>query len=226
MANEIQEKLFSMQETSYQSFAASLIPNIAPARIIGVRVPLLRGLAKSLDTTEKALFLSHLPHTYLEEDYLHAFLIASGKDFDATLAEVERFLPYLDNWATCDSLRPAVFSKNKEKLLLHIEKWLASNHPYTVRFAIEMLMVHFLDADFDKSHLARVAAVQSDEYYVNMMVAWYFATALAKQYESTLPYLENARLSPWIHAKTIQKAIESYRVSAEHKQILRSLRKK
>ena len=226
MPRRIQIRLFSMREDAYQAFTASLIPNVDPARIIGVRVPLLRKLAKKLDEKDAAAFLSDLPHTYLEENHLHAFLIASGKDFDTTLAAVARFLPHLDNWATCDSLRPAVFATEKKKLFLQIKKWLTSSHPFTVRFAIEMLRVHFLDGDFDPRHLALVAAVESDNYYVNMMVAWYFATALAKQYESALPYLENARLSPWIHAKAIQKAVESYRVCQAHKQHLRTLRQK
>jgi len=221
----IRNKLLSMHEERYRSFSVSLIPNIDPDRIIGVRVPLLRKLAPSLDQSERDSFLSDLPHIYLEENHLHAFLIAYNKDLDATLEEVDRFLPFVDNWATCDSLRPVSFSKHRKQLLPHIEKWLDSKHPYTVRFGIEMLMVHFLDDCFDSAHLARVAAIQSDEYYVNMMIAWYFATALAKQYDSTLPYLEKRLLSPWVHAKTIQKAIESYRVSDEHKRILRELRK-
>ena len=222
----IREQLFSMREEAYRAFTTSLIPNIDPQRIIGVRVPLLRRLVRSIKDDQKKAFLADLPHTYLEENHLHAFLIASDKNSDSTLAYVERFLPYLDNWATCDSLRPAVFSKHRKELLPHVEKWLDASHSYTVRFGIEMLMVHYLDEAFDPGHLARVAVISSDEYYVNMMIAWYFATALAKQYESTLPYLENRLLSPWVHAKTIQKAIESYRVSEEHKQQLRTLRNK
>ncbi|MBQ9806523.1 MAG: DNA alkylation repair protein [Clostridia bacterium] len=224
MASGIRERLLNEREENYRTFAASLLPTIDPNRIIGVRVPRLRKILRELDGQEVAHFLADLPHFYLEENYLHVFWISKIRDFDIALAEVERILPYIDSWATCDSLRPVAFAKQREKLLPKINEWLDSAHPYTVRFAIEMLMVHFLEDAFDPKHLDRVAAIKSEEYYVNMMIAWYFATALAKQYDSTLPYLEQKRLSPWIHAKTIQKAVESYRVSDEHKQHLKQLR--
>ncbi len=222
--NGIQERLFAEREESYRAFAASLLPTVDPDRIIGVRVPRLRKILREINAQGIDDFHAELPHFYLEENYLHVFRVSQIRDFDTALAEVERFLPYIDNWATCDSLRPVSFSKHREQLLPRINKWLDSAHPYTVRFAIEMLMVHFLDDAFDSKHLAHVAAIKSEEYYVNMMIAWYFATALAKQYDSTLPYLENQRLSPWVHAKTIQKAVESFRVSNEHKQHLKTLR--
>lgn len=222
--NGIQKRLFAECEESYRDFATSLLPTVDPNRIIGVRVPRLRKILREINAQELECFLAELPHFYLEENYLHVFWVSQIRDFDTALAEVERFLPYIDNWATCDSLRPVSFAKHREKLLPKIHTWLDSAHPYTVRFAIEVLMVHFLDDAFDQKHLKRVAAIQSEEYYVNMMIAWYFATALAKQYDSTLPYLEDQRLSPWVHAKTIQKAVESFRVSDEHKQHLKSLR--
>lgn len=198
------------------------MPSVNPNTVIGVRVPLLRKLAKKMSGNNE--FLSALPHVYFEENNLHAFIISEISDFDECIKQVELFLPYVDNWATCDGLRPKCFGKSRDKLLAHINSWLCSDKPYTVRFGIEMLMLHFLDEDFERDMLEQVSAIRSDEYYVNMMISWYFATALAKQWNATVIYLENARLPAWVHNKTIQKATESYRISDEQKQYLRSIR--
>ncbi len=223
----ITEQLFSMQDEKYKLFNCKLIPTVDPDTMIGVRVPMLRKLAKELNgTTEAQTFLSELPHKYYEENNLHAFLIALMKDYDNCIAELEQFLPYIDNWATCDGLSPKVFKKHLPELLEHIKVWIASAETYTVRFAIGMLMQFYLDDAFDKQYTDLVVAVQSEEYYVNMMRAWYFATALAKQYDTAVMYLENQRLDVWTHNKTIQKAIESYRITDVQKQYLRSLKRK
>lgn len=214
------QKLFELQDPEYQAFQAKLIPNIAPATIIGVRTPDLRRLAKDVD----ASFRMNLPHRYFEENQLHAFSLESMKDFDCVLREVEAFLPYVDNWATCDQLRPKVFAKHKEALLPHIRRWLDSSHVYTIRFGMGMLMCHYLEDSFDPEYPARVAAVQHEDYYVRMMQAWYFATALAKQYEAVLPYITDQRLEKWTHNKTIQKAVESYRITPEQKEFLKQYR--
>ena len=222
---EILTRLEQLQDKEYAAFSAKLIPNIAPESVIGVRLPALRRLAKELSGSEEATaFLHTLPHRYLEEDHLHSFLIAGIKDFDVCMKEIERFLPYIDNWATCDSLRPKCFQKHKAALLGYIRQWLASEHLYTARFAIGMLMCHFLEEDFQAEHLQMVAAVQSEAYYLNMMRAWYFATALAKQYESTLPLIEAKTLDKFTHNKMIQKACESYRVNEAHKAYLKQLK--
>lgn len=221
----IRETLFSLRDEKFAAFQAKLIPNIAPERIIGVRTPALRKLAKTLHGSGEAEeFLKALPHEFFEENNLHAFLLCGMKDFDACVQEVEAFLPYVDNWATCDQLRPKAFARNKQALLPHIRSWLDSDREYTRRFGIGMLMSHFLDEDFREEYLSLVSDIRSEEYYVNMMIAWYFATALAKQYEAALPYLENRRLAPWVHNKAIQKAVESFRVSEEHKTYLRTLK--
>lgn len=216
------EKLYSLQDETYQAFQAKLIPNIDPETIIGVRTPELRKLAKEMK--DSSLFLSSLPHRYFEENQIHVFLLEKEPDFSLAVSRVEDFLPYVDNWATCDQLRPRVFRNHKAELLGYVKKWLASDHPYTIRYGIAMLMCHYLDADFDPVYLAWVASVQYEHYYVKMMAAWYFATALAKQYDAVLPYIENHRLEPWIHRKTIQKAIESYRITPEQKAFLRQFR--
>lgn len=217
-----QETLFSLQDRNYQQFQQKLIPNIAPERIIGIRTPELRKLAKQI--ADREAFLQALPHEYFEEDQLHAFLVSDGKNFDKTIAEVNAFLPYVDNWATCDQMTPKVFKKHRTELLPYIRRWIASGHPYTIRFAIKMLMDHFLDNDFDAEYPAMVAAVRHPDYYVRMMAAWYFATALAKQYDAVLPYITEYRLEKWIHNKTIQKAVESYRITAEQKEFLKKYR--
>ena len=221
----IQDKLFSMQDKTYQEFSRKLIPNIAPEKIIGVRTPALRQLAKEiLAAGEETVFLSDLPHKYHEENQLHAFILSAIKDYELCMTYLEKFLPYVDNWATCDQMSPKVFKKHRSEFLLQIRKWLNAKDTYTVRYAIGMLMVHFLDEDFDRSYLEMVAQIRSEEYYINMMIAWYFATALAKQYEAALPYIEERRLAPWTHNKAIQKAIESRRISVEQKAYLRTLK--
>ena len=223
----IQEKLFALQDTKYREFQSKLMPTVDPDTVIGVRTPQLRKLAKEIaKTEEKQLLLQGLPHAYFEENQLHAFVIALEKDFGRCLAEVERFLPYIDNWATCDQLSPKVFAKHREELLSRIDVWLESDHVYTIRFGIGMLMQHFLNEDFDVKYAERVAGIRSDEYYVNMMTAWYFATALAKQYEEALAVIRDGRLDLWTHNKTIQKAVESRRITDEQKEELKALRRK
>ena len=221
----IVSELFRLQDRDYAVMQAKIIPTVSADRIIGVRTPALRSLAKAL-CKERDIdgFLSCLPHPYFEEDQLHAFVISEEKDFDRCIAKVDAFLPFIDNWATCDQLSPRAFKKDPEKLLPHIQAWIRSDKTYTVRFAIGMLMQHFLDARFDAKYADAVAGIRSEEYYVNMMIAWYFATALAKQYERVLPYLENRRLADWTHNKAIQKSVESYRITDEQKAYLRTLR--
>ena len=225
--NELQQHLFGMRDAAYAAFIAKLTPGFPPSHFIGVRVPLLRTIARSFAKEEAASqrFLSHLPHSYYEEDMLHGMLISLVKDYDRCLDLIDRFLPYVDNWAVCDTLSPKVFVKYKAQLLENILRWSSSSHTYTCRFGLRMLMTHFLDDSFSADFLQLPAAIRSEEYYVKMMVAWFFATALAKQWEVTLPYLENRQLDPWTHRKTIQKAIESYRIAAERKDYLRTLRK-
>jgi len=229
MIEQIQAELFSLQDTEYKAFHSKLMPTIDPDTIIGVRTPALRALARKIKTVpgiDLDLFKASLPHKYYEENNLHAFLIEQCRDYDTCIWELDCFLPHVDNWATCDMMRPKCFKKHTKELLCKIEQWLSSTHTYTVRFAIEMLMVYFLEEHFDPKYLAMVAKIQSDEYYINMMIAWYFATALAKQWDSTLPYLTEERLPLWVHNKTIQKAIESYRITQEQKEMLRRLRRK
>lgn len=221
----IQKNLFTWQDLSYQAFQSKLMPTVDPQRIIGVRTPLLRKYAKQLFGTEDGWsFLQKLPHTFFEENQLHGFLIEQIRDFELALEKMEQFLPYVDNWATCDGTSPKVFSQNKDKLLLHIDKWLQSEHCYTVRYGIGMLMRYYLTDAFSPEYPKRISQIKSEEYYVNMMVAWYFATALAYRYEEILPYLTERQLSPWIHQKTIQKAVESYRIGDEQKRVLKLLR--
>lgn len=225
--NELQQNLFGMRDAAYAAFIAKLTPGFPPSHFIGVRVPLLRTIARSFAKEEAASqsFLSHLPHSYYEEDMLHGMLISLVKDYDRCLDLTDRFLPYVDNWAVCDTLSPKVFAKHKAQLLENILRWSSSSHTYTCRFGLRMLMTHFLDDSFSADFLEIPAAIRSEEYYVKIMVAWFFATALAKQWEATLPYLENRQLDPWTHRKTIQKAIESYRIPPERKDYLRTLRK-
>jgi 3-methyladenine DNA glycosylase AlkD len=221
----IQEYLFLNQDKEYAVFQANLIPSIDRKSIIGVRTPVLRQLAKDiLKSKEEIEFINILPHDYFEEYQLHSFIISLFKDFQSCILEVEKFLPYIDNWATCDQLSPTIFKKHKSELLAHIKIWLNSDKTYTIRFAIGMLMRHFLDEDFDTKYNDMVANLRSDEYYINMMIAWYFATALAKQFDLTIPYIENKRLDVWTHNKTIQKAIESYRITNNQKNYLRTLK--
>ena len=225
--NKIQQELFALQDTAYCDFQSKLIPNVNPETVIGVRTPELRAFAKALvKKGEEVEFLGALPHQYFDENQLHAFILSEIKDYDRCMQETERFLPFIDNWATCDQLSPKVFKKHRQKLLPHIEKWITSEEVYTVRFAIGALMRYFLDDDFDLAYPELVAAVRSEEYYVNMMIAWYFATALAKQYESILPYFETQRLDDWTHNKAIQKAVESRRITMQQKEYLKNLKAK
>ena len=225
--DNIQKELFKRQDLEYKAFHSRLMPTISPETIIGVRTPALRQFAKEMAKYgDTEAFMTDLPHKYYEENNLHGFLIESVKDFDKCLKEVDRFLPYVDNWATCDMMRPKVFKKNPKGLLPKIEEWMASGETYTVRYGIGMLMTYFLDEGFDVKYVAKVAAVESDEYYIKMMVAWYFATALAKQWDAVIPFIENGMLEKWIHNKAIQKAIESYRITAEQKAYLRTLKRK
>lgn len=220
---EIQTDLFALQDCKYRDFNAKLIPNIDKSSIIGVRTPELRKYAKIFMKSENAAdFINTLPHKYYEENNLHGFIISQIKDFDEVIYRLDLFLPYIDNWATCDSIRPICFKRNLDGLIIKINEWLSAKHTYTVRFAIEMLMTHFLDENFQEEYLELAASVVSDEYYIKMMIAWYFATALAKQYEKTLPYILNRKLDKWTHNKTIQKAIESYRITDEQKMLLKS----
>ena len=225
VSDTIRKKLVEQQDIPYRDFQAKLIPGFSPDNMIGIRTPALRKLAKEIaKMSEKAAFLTELPHLYFEENQLHAFLISETKDMDECLKEVERFLPFVDNWATCDQMTPKVFGKHKDALLPHIQNWIRSDHTYTVRFGIKMLMDHFLEDAFRPEYPKWVADIHSDAYYINMMIAWYFATALAKQYDAIVPYLQEKRLDPWTHNKTIQKAIESYRIQEEQKQYLRGLK--
>ena len=219
----IRARLFEMQDLKYRDFTAKLTPTLEKERIIGVRTPELRKYAVELSKTEDAAaFMAMLPHLYQEENNLHAFLIERIADYDACVAALDAFLPYVDNWATCDSMSPKCLKKQLPRLTGEIRRWMASDWVYTVRFGMGMLMRHFLDDAFDPAYLDWVAALRSEEYYINMMIAWFFATALAKQWDATLPFIVNCRLEPWVHNKAIQKAIESYRIPEDRKIWLRA----
>lgn len=221
----VREKLFSLQDMKYKEFHSKLMPTVDSELVIGVRTPDLRRFAKDFSKNGMAEdFLATLPHKYYEENNLHAFIVADIRDFNTAVEKLNDFLPYVDNWATCDMMRPVAFKKHHRELLCEIEKWIESDRPYTVRFGIEMLMVHFLDDDFDIAFLHKVAQIKSEEYYVKMMVAWYFATALAYRYDEALPFIESKKLDSWIHNKTIQKAVESYRITDEQKKYLKTLK--
>lgn len=223
--DEIREMLFAKQDTAYRDFQAKLIPTMDKETVIGVRTPELRKMAKQLAKREDiSTFLGVLPHSYFEENQLHAFIIAERKDFAQCMEELTAFLPYVDNWATCDQMSPKVFKKHRQELLPYIREWIVSDETYTVRFGVGMLMTHFLDGDFDKTYPQMVSEIRSEEYYVNMMIAWYFATALAKQYEAVLPYIEEKKLDTWTHNKAIQKSVESSRIAPEQKAYLKSLK--
>ena len=210
-----------VKDDKYKEFQAKLVPNIPSDTIIGIRTPVMRKIAKEIfESEDKESFLNDLPHKYYEENLIHFFMVSMIKDFDMCIKEVEKFLPYVDCWPVSDQASPKSFKKNHEKLLPYIKKWIRSKHIYTSRFGIRMLMNEYLDNDFKKQYLELIASVKSDDYYLKMMVAWFFATALAKQYAATIKYIENRCLDPWIHKKAIQKAIESYRVSDEHKEYL------
>ena len=221
----ILEKLFALQDKDYQAFQSRLMPTISPETVIGVRTPHLRKLARELSGTSQAeAFLRILPHEYYEENNLHAFLVEKIRDYDTALRETERFLSYIDNWATCDCFCPKIFAKHKTELLVSIRHWLDSEQIYTVRYAMGMLMRYYLDEEFQPEYLAWVAEVHTEEYYLNMMRAWYFATALTKQPDAALPWLTEQRLDVWTHNKAIQKSVESSRITPEMKQQLRKLR--
>ena len=223
----LQEQLFSMQDVGYRDFHSKLMPTVDKERIIGIRTPELRKFAKAFaKCEEKEEFLASLPHQYYEEDNLHGFLLEMEKDYDTLVEKLEAFLPFVDNWATCDMMRPKILKKHLGELFEKIKEWIQSEHSYTIRYGIGMLLSFYLDEEFEEKHLEMVAEIHSEEYYVNMMIAWYFATALAKQYESTISYIESYRLERWTHNKAIQKAIESYRISKEQKEYLRTWRVK
>ena len=221
----LQKRLFELQDTKYRDFHSKLIPDIEKERIIGIRTPVLRRFAKEFGkTAEAADFLEELPHDYYEENNLHIMLLTQVQDFGKCLEQIEKFLPYIDNWATCDLPLPKCFAKHKEELLEHIRSWIASGETYTIRYGMGVLMRMYLDEDFRPEYPEWVTGVSSEEYYVNMMIAWYLATALVKQWDTVIPYLEERRLSPWVHRKTIQKAVESYRITPEQKGYLKGLR--
>lgn len=223
----IQEKLFALQDKKYAEFQANLTPTVKRESFIGVRVPEVRNLAKEIKNSDEAnAFIEVLPHEYYDENMLHGLLLSEMKDYDKCIDYVDKFLPYVDCWSVCDIMSPKVFKKHKNELLEQIKKWCKSKHTYTIRFGIEMLMSHYLDEDFKEEYFDIVSIIRSDEYYVNMMIAWYFATALTKQYDSAIKIVENHCLETWTHNKTIQKAIESYRISDEQKAYLRTLKVK
>lgn len=220
----VEDLLFERRDPNYAAFQAKLTPSVDPELFIGVRVPEVRKLAKQLKQDPIAsAFLQELPHTYYDENMLHALLLSDIRDYGKAVAETERFLPYVDNWAVCDILSPKVFKKHKAELLEKIREWAKSGETYTVRFGIEMLMSHYLDDDFRPEYLEIPAGVRSEEYYVNMMLAWFFATALAKQWDAAIPYLEQGRLDAWVQKKTVQKARESYRITEAQKTYLKTL---
>ena len=221
----LQKQLFELQDTKYRDFHSKLMPETDKETVIGIRVPVLRKFAKEFAKTPEAEpFLQQLPHQFYEENNLHMMLITGIKDYPKCMEEVQRFLPYIDNWATCDFPEPKCFRKKKKAVLEEVRKWIASTETYTIRYGIGMLMRLFLDEDFSPEYLEMAAGVQSQEYYVNMMIAWYFATALAKQWDAAVPYIEQHRLSDWVHKKTIQKAVESYRLTSEQKEYLKGYR--
>lgn len=221
----VRDRLFGLQDLNYKDFHSKLMPTVDSELVIGVRTPELRLFAKEFSKTDMAEdFLLSLPHKYYEENNLHAFMISAMKDYGTVIEKLNAFLPFVDNWATCDMMRPVVFRRHRSELLCEIKKWIKSDKPYTVRFGIEMLMVHFLREDFDISYPQTVAEIRSEEYYVRMMVAWYFATALAYRYNEILPFIEDRVLDEWTHNKAIQKALESCRMTPEQKEYLKKLK--
>lgn len=221
----IYEKLCQLQDLEYKKFQCSLMPTVSPETVIGVRTPHLRAIAKEISGSETAEnFIKVLPHEYYEENNLHIFLLERIKDYDECISLVNKFLPYIDNWSTCDGLNPKVFTKNRDKLIAEINKWILTDEVYTVRFAIGMLMKHYLEESYKPEYMEMVCAVNSEEYYINMMIAWYFATALCKQYDDAMHVLKDHKLSPWVHNKVIQKASESRRITTEQKAFLKILR--
>ncbi len=222
---KILDRIKEFEDSEYKKFHSSLMPTVQKAKVIGVRVPHLRKIAKEIyKTSEAEEFLNSLPHKYYEENNVHGMLLEKISDFDECIKKIDEFLPHINNWATCDLIKPKTFKKHPDKLILKIKEWIKSDKTYTIRFGLEMLMTHFLDENFKEEYLFLAAKVKSDEYYVNMMIAWFFATALAKQWESVVKFIEENRLSKWVHNKTIQKAIESYRITTEQKEYLKKLR--
>ncbi len=227
ITGDILSELKKLQDKGYRKMQITTIPSVKAESIIGVRTPALRALAKELSKRDDiSIFLEDLPHKFFEENQLHAFILSCMKDAEECIKLVDKFLPYVDNWATCDQMSPKIFKKHKDLLLEYINEWIKSDKTYVKRFAVGMLMEHFLDEDFKTSYLTKVSRIRSDEYFINMMTAWYFATALAKQYDAALPYIEKQKLDKWTHNKTIQKAVESYRITPEQKEYLKTLRRK
>ena len=227
ITGDILSELKKLQDKGYRKMQITTIPSVKAESIIGVRTPALRALAKELSKRDDiSIFLEDLPHKFFEENQLHAFILSGMKDAEECIKLVDEFLPYVDNWATCDQMSPKIFKKHKDLLLEYVNEWIKSDKTYVKRFAVGMLMEHFLDDDFKTSYLTKVSRIRSDEYYINMMTAWYFATALAKQYDAALPYIEKQKLDKWTHNKTIQKAVESYRITPEQKEYLKTLRRK
>ena len=222
---DLQKDLFLLKDDEYKTFHSKLMPTINPDTIIGIRIPILRKFAKDFSKKEEAQnFISQLPHEYYEENNLHAFILETIKDYNSAIKKTEEFLPYIDNWATCDMFMPKTFKEHTNELLPTIKKWLKSDSIYTIRYAIGLLMKLYLDKNFNPEYLELVSSIRSNEYYVNMMISWYFATALAKQYDYSIKYLTEKKLDTWVHNKTIQKAIESYRISTETKEYLKTLK--
>lgn len=222
---DLQKRLFELQDEEYKNFHQKLMPTVPCERVIGIRTPVLRKFAKEFYKEDGAEdFLNSLPHKYYEENNLHSLLLSNEKNFDVLIQKTEEFLPYIDNWATCDMFRPKTFAKNTDKLILKIYEWLKSGKTYTVRYAIGLLLSYYLDDKFKPEYADAVSKIRSDEYYINMMIAWYFATALAKQYDFVIKYITEQRLDKWVHNKTIQKAAESFRISSEKKEYLKSLK--
>lgn len=223
--NQLHDRLFAMQDLKYRDFSASLMPTVDKERVIGIRTPVLRSFAKEFGKTEDSkLFLEKLPHRYYEENNLHAFLLEQIKDYDEVIRKLDEFLPYVDNWATCDCMNPKVFRRYPEKLIKDALRWIESDKTYVKRYGIGMIMRYFLDDNFKREYLEVISGIRSEEYYINMMTAWFFATALCKKYEEALPYIENHRLDVWTHNKSIQKAVESLRISEDKKAYLKTLR--
>lgn len=222
---KLQKQLFELQDLKYRDFHSKLMPETDKETVIGIRTPVLRKFAKEFaGTSEAEAFLRQLPHRYYEENNLHMMLITGIKDYEKCMEEIQRFLPCIDNWATCDYPAPKCFARHKDQVLEEAKRWNSSGETYVIRYGIGMLMRLFLDEDFSSEYLEMAAAVQSQEYYVNMMIAWYFATALAKQWDATVPYIEQHKLSDWVHRKTVQKAVESYRITPEQKEYLKGFR--
>ena len=222
---DLHKELKKLQDLKYRDMQVKIIPTVEPSSIIGVRTPELKAMAKDiLKSGDYEDFLNDLPHKYFEENQLHAFILSGMKDAAVCFEELGKFLPYVDNWATCDQMSPKIFKKHKDELLKRVKEWIGSDETYTVRFGVGMLMEHFLDDDYDVKYPEMVSKLRSDEYYVNMMIAWYFATALAKQYDTIIPYIEKKKLDKWTHNKAIQKSVESYRITDEQKTYLKTLK--